>query len=124
MWTGLLGLSLAIIASIKVSVACLLGFVIWVLATRVLMSIMLIGSGHSIGPAFPLLLYYNQIVGSLVKIHVSFHLDEQSWTRQKTKLARNLDPFQAQFNTWSSRLLLFSACSIFAALCIGAVAAH
>lgn len=124
MWTGLLGLSLAIIASIKVSVACLIGFIIWVLATRMLMTILLIGSGHSIGPAFPLLLYYNQIIGSLVKIHVSFHLDEQSWTRQKTKLDRNLGSFQQNFNRWSSRLLMFSASSIFAALVIGAVAAH
>jgi glycosyltransferase Alg8 len=94
------------------------------MATRVLMSIMLIGSGHSIGPAFPLLLYYNQIVGSLVKIHVSFHLDQQSWTRQKTTLDRKLGAYQTRFNLWSSRLLLFSACSIFAALCIGAVAAN
>jgi glycosyltransferase Alg8 len=124
MWTGLLGLALAIVASIKISVAALIGFAIWVLLTRLLMTFILIGSGHTIGPAYPMLLYYNQIVGSLMKIYVSFHLDEQSWTRQKTKLDRRLGGFQRVFNRWSSRLLMFSAVSVFAALVIAAVAAN
>jgi mannuronan synthase len=124
MWTGLLGLSLAVIASFKIGVACIIGFAVWVCLTRLLMCALLIASGHSIGPSFPLLLYYNQIVGSLMKIYVSFHLDEQSWTRQKTTLDRGLSDWQRNFNTWSSKILMFSAVSIFAALVIGAVAAH
>ena len=105
--------------------ACLIGFAVWVCATRLLMCGILIASGHSIGPAFPLLLYYNQIVGSLMKIYVSFHLDEQSWTRQKTTVDRSaMSDWQRNFNRWSSKLLMFSAVSLFAALVIGAVAAH
>src|SRR3546814_7712485 len=72
---------------------------------------LLLLSGHPIGPAFPLLLYYNQIVGSIVKIHVSFRLDQQSWTRQRTKLAASGDAFQTRFNWWSSQLLMFAAVS-------------
>ena len=37
-------------------------------------------SGHKIGPAYPVILYYNQIMGALVKIYVFFRLDQQSWT--------------------------------------------
>src|SRR3546814_6080332 len=95
MWTGLLGLALAIAASIKFgSIMFVVSFALWVGMTRLLMSWLLLLSGHPIGPAFPLLLYYNQIVGSIVKIHVSFRLDQQSWTRQRTKLAASGDAFQ------------------------------
>ncbi len=40
-------------------------------------------------------------------------LDQQSWTRQDTKLTRDLASFQRWFNTWSSRTMTFSAGSIF-----------
>jgi glycosyltransferase Alg8 len=75
----------------------------------------LLASGHRVGPMFPVLLYYNQVVGSLTKISVFFRLDQQSWTRQKTTLDRNLDPFQRGFNRWSSFAMIFSAASVFAA---------
>lgn len=116
MWTGLLGLAMAIAASIKYSVVYLLSFLLWVGVTRWLMSLLLVVSGHRIGPAFPLLLYYNQVVGSLVKIFVFFRLDQQSWTRQKTTLDRNLGAFQRRFNRWSSWAMTFSAASVFAAI--------
>lgn len=122
MWTGLLGLALAIAASIKFgSIMFLVSFALWVGMTRLLMSWLLLLSGHPIGPAFPLLLYYNQIVGSIVKIDVSFRLDQQSWTRQKTKLAASGDAFQTRFNSWSSPLLMFAAVSVFAAVVLSMV---
>lgn len=121
MWTGLLGLALALVASIKFSVMFLVSFLLWVMLTRLLMTFLLVLSGHRIGPAFPLLLYYNQIFGSIVKIHVSFCLDQQSWTRQKTKLAVSGDRFQTAFNWWSSHLLMFAAVSVFAAVVLAMV---
>lgn len=114
MWTGLLGISLAIAASIKFGIMFLVSFLLWVGLTRLLMSLMLVWSGHPIGPAFPMLLYYNQLVGSIVKIHVSFRLDQQSWTRQKTTL--DASGGQVRMNWWTSHLLMFSAISVFAAL--------
>jgi len=116
MWTGLLGLALAIAASVQFSIMYLLAFLLWVGITRLVMSFILIASGHRVGPLFPLLLYYNQVVGSLTKISVFFNLDRQSWTRQKTTLDRDLDPFQRQFNRLSSLAVMFSAASVFAAI--------
>ncbi len=116
MWTGLLGLAMAIVASIKFSIVYMLTFLLWVGITRFVMSLLLLASGHRIGPAFPLLLYYNQVVGSLVKIFVFFRLDQQSWTRQKTTLDRDLGAFQRRFNHWSSWAMTFSAASVFAAI--------
>lgn len=116
MWTGLLGLAMAIAASIKFSPVYMLTFLLWVGITRLVMSMLLLASGHRIGPAFPVLLYYNQVVGSIMKIFVFFHLDQQSWTRQKTTLDRNLGSFQRRFNEWSSLAMTFSAMSVFAAI--------
>src|SRR3546814_14391228 len=106
MWTGLLGLALAIAASIKFgSIMFVVSFALWVGMTRLLMSWLLLLSGHPIGPAFPLLLYYNQIVGSIVKIHVSIRLDQQSWTRQRTTLAASGESFPTRFHVWSLQYL-------------------
>ena len=84
----------------------------------IFLTLLLPFSGHRIGPAFPLILYYNQIVGSLMKIHVFFRLDQQSWTRQDTALQRDLSAYQRWFNRWSSRAMTFSAASLFAAIVI------
>ncbi|MBU1330684.1 MAG: mannuronan synthase [Gammaproteobacteria bacterium] len=115
MWTCLLGLAVAIIASIKYSIVYLLIYLMWIGTTRLLLTLLLSFSGHPIGPAYPAILYYNQIVGALVKIYVFFRLDQQSWTRQNTKLDRGLRSFQLWFNSWSSRAMTFSAASVFIA---------
>ncbi|MGH8353601.1 MAG: mannuronan synthase [Pseudomonas sp.] len=115
MWTCLLGLAVASIASLKYSIGFLLAYLLWIGLTRLALTLLLACSGHRIGPAYPLILYYNQIVGALVKIYVFFRLDQQSWTRQDTKLNRDLASFQRWFNTWSSRAMTFSAASVFIA---------
>ncbi|PAU56702.1 glycosyl transferase [Pseudomonas sp. PIC25] len=121
MWTCLLGLAVAIIASLKYSIGFLLVYLLWIGLTRLILSILLIASGHHIGPAYPTILYYNQIVGALVKVYVFFRLDQQSWTRQDTKLTRDLASFQRWFNSWSSRAMTFSAASVFIAVLLTVV---
>lgn len=116
MWTSVLGLAAAIVASIKYSVAVVLVYLLWVSFTRSVVTVLLRFSGHKIGPAFPLMLYFNQIYGSIVKIYVFFRLDRQSWTRQKTKLKLNEDKFHRHFNRLSTMTMTFSAVSVFFAL--------
>ena len=116
MWTSLLGLTVAVIASLKFGLGFLLVYLLWIGITRLILTIMLLCSGHNVGPAYPLILYYNQIIGALMKIYVFFRLDKQSWTRQPTALKRDLASFQQWFNTWSSRTMTFSAASIFVAV--------
>jgi mannuronan synthase len=55
------------------------------------------------------------VVGSLVKIYVFFHLDQQSWTRQNTVLRRDTGGFQGWFGHWSSDVMTFAAGSLFLA---------
>lgn len=116
MWTSLLGLTAAIIASLAYGINFLLVYLLWIGITRLILTIMLLCSGHKVGPAYPVILYYNQIVGAMMKIYVFFRLDKQSWTRQPTSLKRDLASFQQWFNTWSSRTMTFSAASIFVAV--------
>uniref|UniRef100_A0A1I7YF33 Glycosyltransferase family 2 protein n=1 Tax=Steinernema glaseri TaxID=37863 RepID=A0A1I7YF33_9BILA len=78
MWTSLLGLTVALIASLKFGPAFLLVYLLWIGITRLILTLMLMCSGHAIGPAYPLILYYNQIVGAIMKIYVFFRLDKQS----------------------------------------------
>lgn len=115
MWTSLLGLTAALIATLKYSVTFLLAYLLWIGITRLILTILLSLSGHSVGPAYPIILYYNQIVGALMKIYVFFRLDRQSWTRQPTSTKRDTASFQQWFNTWSSRTMTFAAGSIFVA---------
>jgi mannuronan synthase len=116
MWTSLFGLTAAVLASFKYGGDALLYYFVWVGLSRLYMTALLVASGHRVGPMFPVLLYYNQIVGALIKIYVFFHPDQQSWTRQKTRLQRNLDGFQSWFNPWSSEVMTFSAASLFLVL--------
>lgn len=115
MWTCLLGTSIALVASLQFGIVVLLAYAFWVLSTRLLLTAALTASGHPVGPAFPLLLYYNQIVGSLMKIYVVHRLDRQSWTRQQTVLQRELSAYDRWFHRWSSRAVNFSTASLFAA---------
>lgn len=116
MWTGLLGLSAALVASVHYSFNYLILFFVWIAVTRCLMCVMLVAAGHRVGPWYPALMYFNQIFGSLIKVVVFFFPDRQSWTRQKTTLTKHWDPFHARFNSLSSRIMLFSALSAFAAV--------
>jgi glycosyltransferase Alg8 len=122
MWTSLLGLTGALAGSLKYGGHVLAAYALWVGVSRLWMTLMLtFANGHHVSPRFPLLLYYNQIVGSLIKIYAFHHLDQQSWTRQKTVLHRDLDDFQLWFNRWSSRGMTFTACSAFAAFVLNLV---
>lgn len=121
MWTSLLGPVAAIIASLECGIQVLLIYLLWVGFTRLVLTLLLLASGHRVGPAYPLLLYYNQLLGAMVKVYVFFRLDRQSWTRQNTRLERGLASFRLWFNDWSSRAMTFSAVSIFLAIVMSVV---
>lgn len=116
MWTSILGLTAALLGSIKYDISFIWMYLLWVALTRTIITTLLLLSGHKIGPAYPLMLYFNQIYGSLIKIYVFFRLDRQSWTRQKTKLKLSDDKFQRNFNVISTQVMTFTSASVFVAL--------
>ena len=57
-------------------------------------------------PLFPLLQFYNQIVGAAVKVVVFFNPDKQSWTRQSTGNSAVANHASSAVLMWLSLLLL------------------
>jgi glycosyltransferase Alg8 len=82
MWTALVGPAIAIIGAVFVTWRVLPAYLAWIMAVRLVQAGILSAVTRRFDGYYPLLLYYNQIVGALVKIHVLFRLDRQSWTRQ------------------------------------------
>lgn len=113
MWTCLLGLTATLTATFLYSVEYLLIYLFWIIVSRTIVTCLFVFSGHKIDPIYPFALYYNQVVGSVMKVYTMFHMDKQSWTRQKTTLDNGSADFDKTLNLWSSKVLLFSSVSIF-----------
>ena len=116
MWTCLIGLTAALMMASLQNWQLFVVYLFWISLSRTFVALLLKVTCHPVGPLYPVLLYYNQVVGSLVKIFALFHLDRQSWTRQKTKLSVQNAGFDAAFNRISSKTMLFSAGSLFVCL--------
>ena len=86
MWTAPYGLFIAFFGAFHWGADIFFAYVWWILFSRLLMTYAYRISRKEILPTWPFFLYYNQIVGSFVKIYIWDHLYKQSWTRQKTKL--------------------------------------
>ena len=87
MWTCLFGLTTATLATLFVSPFAILVYLVWILASRYAQTLLLLSARPTVSVAYPFLLYFNQIYGSLMKTYVFFRLNRQKWTRQKTTLA-------------------------------------
>jgi glycosyltransferase Alg8 len=79
------GLMLAIFGSIHWGFYVLEAYIWWVLLTRLLMTFAYRTSRKEILPSWVFFLYYNQVVGSSVKMYIWNHLYKQAWTRQGTR---------------------------------------
>ncbi|MEZ0262225.1 MAG: glycosyltransferase [Alphaproteobacteria bacterium] len=94
MWTSLTGPAFALFLSVKHSWAFAALYIVWIGFTRWIMTLMLLSARPRVSWYYPFLLYYNQIWGACIKTYAFFRLDRQSWTRQKTKLERDISPFR------------------------------
>jgi glycosyltransferase Alg8 len=89
-WTSLSGLVMALALSLVTSFHVLLAYLIWVLLTRTLVSIVLYFYAGRIYPSFTFLLYVNQMTASAIKVHLLFRVSKQRWLNrgdQRTKVA-------------------------------------
>ncbi|QXH37455.1 glycosyltransferase [Pseudomonas muyukensis] len=113
MWTCLMGLTASLVAGLVFGIQYLLVYLFWVLVSRSLVTVLFVFAGHPVSPMYPFVLYYNQIVGSLMKVYALFHMDQQRWTRQQTTLANGSVDFDARLNRWSSKAMLCASIAIF-----------
>lgn len=94
-WTPLVGPLAAVCFTLTVSPTFLITYILWVMMTRLLLALGLLSVRPHIGGLWPLLLYYNQVYGALVKSFILFRLDRQRWTRQNIAL-----PAASLAETW------------------------
>lgn len=94
MWTPLVGPIVATIVAVAYSPVLLYTYLLWVMATRLLQAVSLLTMRDTIGGLWPLLIYYNQVYGALLKTWVLFRLDRQRWTRQNIALQPRLGRWQ------------------------------
>ena len=87
-WTTPYGFFMALFGSFSWGGGIFAIYIWWIMFTRLIMVFVYRISRKDIHPSWPLLLYYNQLIGSFVKIYIWNHLYKQRWTRQKTKAAK------------------------------------
>ncbi|HMR31020.1 MAG TPA: glycosyltransferase [Geminicoccaceae bacterium] len=92
MWTPLVGPVVVTIAALSYAPALLYAYALWVMTTRLLQALALLTMRPTIGGLWPVLIYYNQVYGALLKTWVLFRLDRQRWTRQNIALRAELGP--------------------------------
>jgi glycosyltransferase Alg8 len=86
-WTPLVGPVAALLLGIFASPAFLYAYLLWVMTTRLLQSLLLLTVRPTIDGLYAPLLYFTQVYGALIKTWVLFRLDRQGWTRQNIALA-------------------------------------
>ncbi len=86
MWTPLIGPLAALSLSIIASPVFLYAYLLWIATTRLIQTLALLTVRDTVSGLYPLLIYYNQVYGALIKTYVLFRLDRQRWTRQNIKL--------------------------------------
>ncbi len=82
MWTSLVGPTAALLLAFHGMVIAPVFYLVWVVLTRSAMSLidgLFWGRAHA---SWPFLMFFNQIWGAWLRIHVLFRLDRQGWTRQ------------------------------------------
>lgn len=82
MWTPLLLPLSAVSLSFVAGPVILYAYVGWVLSTRLIQALALLTVRPVIGGLYPLLIFYGQVYGSIIKTWILFHPYQQGWTRQ------------------------------------------
>jgi len=94
-WTTLIGPTVAIVMTLLVRPSFGLVYLLWIMSTRLIASGLLGLIWGRMNPLWPLLLYYNQIVGAALKSSINFRFNQQKWTRQGISSLEAADPRQA-----------------------------
>jgi len=105
MWTTLVGPVMAVLLTILLGPQMLLAAVVWILLTRLVLSVFLCYYAGRIYISFPFLLYFNQVTNAAVKCYLLFRLAKQRWrNRGDQKVAESMGWLPAFQNFMGSYL--------------------
>ncbi len=99
MWTTLVGPVVAVLLAMVIHPAFLLFYALWIMGSRFVTAAIVGMRSDRFSILWPVLLYYNQMVGSSIKTHVLFRLNRQGWTRQNVGDNAERDRFQDMVST-------------------------
>lgn len=123
MWTSLVGPFLALILTAFAGPVILQAYLIWIVATRLLLSLVLFQYAGRLDASFPFLLYLNQLLNAIVKVYAIFRLAKQRWTNrgnQSSELGSGrlaaFQLFMARYLTVFYIVVLFMFVAIYAGL--------
>jgi glycosyltransferase Alg8 len=104
-WTPLVGPIVVGLAAVTYSPVVLYAYLMWVMVTRLVQTLSLWSVRDTVDGRWPLLIYYNQVYGALLKGYILFRLDRQRWTRQNIALRPTLDARQLRWRALGSAYL-------------------
>jgi len=96
MWTPLVGPLVALSFALGKSAVFLYTYALWIGFTRLLQALALLSVRPTISGLYPLLIYFGQVYGALVKTYILFRLDRQRWTRQNISVQPVLSAGEAR----------------------------
>ena len=85
MWTPLIGPVAAICLAIISSPLFLYAYLMWIMITRLIQTLMLLSVRDTISGLYPWLIYFNQVYGAIIKTYALFRPNHQRWTRQQSR---------------------------------------
>ncbi len=113
MWTSLASPVIALLAGTLITPLAIIYYLLWIMISRYIITLSLLVSRPRVSAFYPFLLYYNQVVGALVKTTVLFRPDRQQWTRQKTSLSSGKTASMERRLRWASASMCTLAYSCF-----------
>lgn len=81
-WSTLAGPIIAGMLAYAYTPAYLVYYLVWIMATRTISAAIIGLNRGRVSTYWPVLLYYNQVYGALIKVYSMFRLNRQKWTRQ------------------------------------------
>lgn len=105
MWTTLVGPISVLITAMLYSPLVIPAYIAWVMMTRYIFCIIIsLFRGTWFPITHPMVLYFGQIMGAIIKTYVFFRLDKQKWTRQGTGGFKRAVPFAERLKAAESTM--------------------
>jgi len=81
-WTVLAGFSTAILISLFVTPTFIITYLLWIIFSRLLMSVAIYFYSDRIHVSYPFMLYIAQITVAMLKVYMMFRLPQQQWVNR------------------------------------------
>ncbi|MFY0616670.1 MAG: glycosyltransferase [Shimia sp.] len=112
MWTMMVSPVLAVLGSF-VAPGYFWNCLIWVLFSRVVLCLFLIGYSRRADMTWPFILYLNQVINASVKIYMIFHLSKQKWSNRGNQSAGGDAGFLDQLRSGFAKFQMVTAVACF-----------